>query len=495
MAPTDRPPGRGRRQFLLAVILCAGAFLLLARSGEVSGTWDEQVDLGIVACLDSSGEPSACLADISQTRLPYYIHWMIGSPDERRSAHYLVSAAFALVNLLLVFLFARRRFGEAAALLAAALVATSPPMLASGRMLLSHSNVIFTTFTLLAVIAQDHFEQGGRGRFFWLSAVAFGLATASSLLGIFNGLLIAGFWFLGSRRPRAWQMAAYVVLATAVFFAATVIYVDPASFRALIDATLHGHAPGFWNYLGLGTNVAPPWYSFLLFAIKIGPWFALLFAVSPALLPRGEDGERHRLAFIIWAAFLLHLLLKSAIFRYDAPHQQAVWYPLVYMVIAAVLVDLAARARGWRPLMIGLIGVLLAVQIIDTVRFFPNYLFHGAQYGQRFIGEFYGPAVLHAQDRDEIDRAINDLVLADSSARFLMADNNAFGRSGPSFVPFTRRNPSRSYEYALVDRLYATHFRFPERDEYNSFLAEHYVPLVTHEFPLHEWAYRILKRK
>ena len=124
---------------------------------------------------------------------------------------------------------------------------------------------------------------------------------------------------------------------------------------------------------------------------------------------------------------------------------------------------------------------------------FPNYLFHGAQYGSRFIGEFYGPAVFHAQDRAAIDRQLDAMVAADPGVRVLVADNNAFQRTVDHFVPFTQRDPATVYQFAVVDRLYATHFRFPERDDYNAFLARHYNVVRSHQFPTDKWAYRILQ--
>ena len=137
--------------------------------------------------------------------------------------------------------------------------------------------------------------------------------------------------------------------------------------------------------------------------------------------------------------------------------------------------------------------VLFAIQIWDVVRFFPNYLFYGAQYGERFIGEFYGPAVLHAQGRAEVWRVIEAIRARDPEAQILVADNNMFDANGETFVPFTKRDPNVRYRYALVDRLYATHFHFPERDAYNAYLAKHYKVAFTTEFPTGVWVYRVLK--
>lgn len=485
---------RSRTAAAFTAILIVAAALLVHRLGSISWTWDESIDVSIVACLEASRDPFRCLDDISQTRLPMYVHSVVAMATPSLSAHYLMSASFALANVVLVFAFARARFGGATALLAMALVSVSPAMLASGRMLMSHANVMLTTFTLAAVAAIDRFERAGNHRFAWLSAVALGLAVATSVLGLFTVLVIAGLWVTGSRRRRLWHPLAYATVAGAVFFLSTIVYVRPANLVALIDATLGPHTYPEWNYLQMGTHLAPRWYSPLLFALRIGPWWAALFAVSPlVLLARGLDHDARRVALVIWAAFLTLLLLKSGVFRYDAPHQQVPWYPLIFVVVSAAVVQAVRRTHALRPLLLGALVVLVSVQVFDVARFFPNYLFYGAQYGERFIGEFYGPAVMHKQDRQSIDHQIDAIIAADVDARVLMADHNAFERASVQFVAFSRRDPSRSYEYALVDRVFATHLRYPGRDEYNDFVARHYTVIASHDFPTQKWAYRILR--
>ena len=135
------------------------------------------------------------------------------------------------------------------------------------------------------------------------------------------------------------------------------------------------------------------------------------------------------------------------------------------------------------------------MQLYDVIRFFPNYLFYGAQYGERFIGEFYGPAVMHAQDRGPVNAYIDKLLARDPNVKILVADHNALERPEPNFVPFTKRDPSVRYEYAFVDRLYAMHFRFPERDAYNAYLAANYVEDYTYYFPPRVWMYRVMRKR
>ncbi len=330
---------------VFACILLVAAGLLLFRLGSVSWTWDEGIDMKIVACLERSNDPFRCLVDISQTRLPMYLHAVVAKVTPGTSGHYVLSALFALANVVLVFIFARTHFGMRTALLAMALVATSPALLASGRMLMSHSNVMLTTFSLGAVVAYDRFDRTGNHRFLWLSAASFGLAVASSIIALFGALVLVPLWLFGARRRRLWQPFAYVLAAAAFFFASTVIYVRPDHLTALVHETLNPHAYPEWNYLGLGTRFAPRWFSPLLFAIRIGPWWAALFAVAPlALLSGPADKRTKRTILVIWGAFLTVLVVKSGVFRYDTPHQQVPWYPLVLVVVAAATVELLRRS-------------------------------------------------------------------------------------------------------------------------------------------------------
>lgn len=477
-------------------ILLVAAGLLLYRLGSVSRTWDEAIDTNIVSCLGHSHNPFHCLEDITQTRLPMYLHAAVKAVTPASSAQYGLSAAFALVNVVLVFLFTRARFGVRAGLFAMALMATSPPLLASGRMLMSHSNVMLTTFTLVAVMTLDRFGRSESYRYFWLSAVAFGLTLASSVLGVFTLLVLAPLWAFNTRRRRAWDPLVYLVVAGMVFLLSTIIYVRPTNLGALIQGSLGSHTYPEWNYLQLGTSLAPRWYSPLLFLVKIGPWWVVVFAITPLVLRRGPvDRETHRSALIIWGASLTVLFLKSAVFRYDAPHQQVPWYPFVFILVAATADELLHRAPRAQTVLLCTLAAFLSIQLYDAVRFFPNYLFYGAQYGDRFIGEFYGPAVMHKQDLGSTDKKIDAILAAEPDVRILTADHSVFDRPDSHFVPFTRRDLSCIYEFALVDRVYSTNLRFPERDEYNAFLKKYYTVVWSHYFPTHEWAYRVLQLK
>ena len=60
----------------------------------------------------------------------------------------------------MLYVFARREFGLGVATMTAALYVTSPQILASGRMLMTHSNILFTIFTTASFIAFYYFVRG-----------------------------------------------------------------------------------------------------------------------------------------------------------------------------------------------------------------------------------------------------------------------------------------------------------------------------------------------
>lgn len=467
---------------LFTLILIVFAVLHRHRMAEVSLTWDEGGDLIIVDCIRATGNPFACLDDISQTRLPFLLHAAVGPAWKLgHRPHYVLSAIFSLLTLLAIYAFARRVYGNGVATIVAALYVTSMQLVASGRMLLTHSNIICTFFSTASFVTMLLFARDGRRRWLVLCALASGAAAASHPLALFNGFVLVAIYVAAKRF--AWRDLAFLPLAAATFFATSVIYIKPENFRALAIACMTPGDYPHWNYFGTGSASAPWWFPLLMVVVKIGPWW-LLLAAACAFRARLD---RFLIAFLI--GFGINLLAKGAVFHYETPHHQAPFYPVLLLAIAVLI------ARAWtRPVMIAF-AMCLAMQIWDVARFFPHFLFYGSQYGERFIGEFYGPAVMHAQGRDPLHREILRILEEEPAAKILVADNNILNFDHPRVVPFTKRDSNERYEYAFVDRLYGAHFQFPERDAYNELLAREYRDHFTQHFPPRVWVYRILRKR
>lgn len=475
---------RASSAIAIALITAAFAWLHVHRAGALAITWDEGGDLAIVECIQEKGTPFACLTDISQTRLPFLIHAQVAPAWEDRSRpHYYVSLVFGVLTLLAASAFAWRAYGAGVAVLTAALCATSIQLLASGRMLLSHSNIVFTFFTTVSFIAIVLFARDAKWRWLLICAIACGAAAASHPLALFNGLAILAVYIAG-RRFR-WRDLLFIPIAAATFFATSMIYIRPENFLALARACMTpGNTFPFWNYFDTGATTAPWWFPWLMVIVKTGPWW-LVLAAACAFRARLD---RYLGAFLI--GFAANLVLKGAVFHYETPHHQVQWYPMLLVAVAVLI------AKAWNRVVLVAVAVCFAIQIADVVRFFPNYLFYGSQYGERFVGEFYGPAVLHGQGRDPLNRAIDQILMADPENRILVADHNLLERDNdPRVVPFTRRDPNVLYQYAFVDRLYGVHWHFPERDAYNELLAREYEPHWTYYFPPRMWVFRIVRKR
>ena len=435
-------------------------FLHLFRAGAVGLTWDEGTDVAIVQCIEETHDPFICTDDISQTRLPFYLHVLLGHG-------YAISFFFSALTLVVTYLYVRRERGELAATLFAALYITSPAMLASGRMLLTHSHIICTAFSTLSFLALFEYNRTGKRKFFYAVAILSGLATASSILGIFNGVVLLAFY-----QRRSWRDLVFFPIALVTFFVTTIVYFDAENLGRLLYELTRGGTYTHWNYLGLGTTRAPWFFPFLLLIIKVGPWLIPAFLAS------------RRFAI----SMLALLLLKGAVFSYETPHHQSQFYPLLYLFAAAGIA--AVWNRRW---VVAAFCIAFAFQLYDVARFFPHYIFYGSQYGERFLGEFYGPAVIHGQDRDPVWQEIDRIRAREPHAKFLVADHNIFERQGPNFVKFAERTEG-CCEYALIDRLHASHLAMRGHAEYNQYIAAHYEPVFTTEWPPDMWVYRILKR-
>ena len=445
---------------MFTILFAVFAFLHLFRPGAVGLTWDEGTDVAIVKCIAETHDPFVCTDDISQTRLPFYIHLLLGHD-------YLISFAFSALTLVITWLYLRRERGELAANLFAALYVTSPAMLASGRMLLTHSHIICTAFSTLSFLALFEYNRTGKRRYFYACAILSGLAAASSVVGVFNGVVLLAFY-----TRRAWRDLVFFPIAMVTFFATTIIYVQPDLLSFFLYTITRSGVYSHWNYLGLGAKSAPWFFPFVLLVVKTGIWFV------PAVLASHRFG----------GALLIILVLKGMLFGYETPHHQMQFYPLLFLFAAVGI------ASAWRRWVMTTVLILLAVQAWDVARFFPHYLFYGSQYGERMLGEFYGPAVIHGQGREAVWKEIDAILAREPNARFLVADHNIFERRGPNFVKFSERTPD-CCEYALVDRLHASHLNMPGRDAYNAHLAAHYEPVFTTTWPPGVWVYRILRRR
>lgn len=460
-------------------IAAAFAATLAWRAGAITPTFDEMVDSVIANCHVKTGNPFLCAADISQGRLPYLVHAFARSLFvllPARTADLVVSGVAAVALLLALSLFARKEYGRRAGVLVALLLATSAPILAAGRMAMTHSNVIFALLTALAFIAFVRFLRDRRTETLLAAAALFGASVAANIIGASTAIL---FLFLFAMplagRSKARDMALFAAVSVTAFFACSPAHLLPRNLIGVFTSIggIRGVSTNF-DYLGLGQSVAPRWYSFLLYAVKLSPWWVPWFLASAFVASREKDAFRRHVTAALLAFIVLYLLLKGA-FRYDAPHHH-VHVIALGCVLVAYAAD-AALAAARRPATVAL-AACFALQAFAVAQVFPNLLFYGAQFHPRLIGEFYGPAVIQCQDQGKVRGVLRRLIDEGKDVRTMATV--CWGAPGPGDLvsPWWEDRPHLPSEggetYVFGEWVLFDHFRLTtdQRELRDRILAE-----------------------
>ncbi|MDQ3190236.1 MAG: glycosyltransferase family 39 protein [Bacteroidota bacterium] len=484
------------RDYLLLYLLIIIQFVLVFNNpGTVSYTFDEKEDAAILECIKTKGTFN-CLNDITQTRFPYYIHGFVNSIWDHPYANYFVSFLFSLFNLLIIWKFAKKEYNLSTANIAAVLMLTSIPLLASSRMLLTHSNVIFTTFNILAVITFYYFLKNKRFKFLILCAAFLGFSAGSSVLAVFTPLFFLIFYVLHPVKIH-WKYLLVIPVFLFVFFGSTLIYIQPAIFKLFLLIIKYGHSYPYWNHLSTGSAVSPPYFSFLLFAIKTGPFVIILLfiAIAAVFKKRSKSIEQFFLFSVLLFSFI-YLLLKSAYFKYDAPHHHIQLYPFIYLFIAYGISKIYTQLAKYQLAIYLSLSIGFLWQIVEIKKFYPNLLFYGSQYGDKYLGEFYGPAVMHGQDTDAFINQVDKIIKKEPHVRFLLQENNGFDLYGDHYIKFNSSIKDISgFDYAIMDRCFSQHFNFPDKVAYNELIEKNCEEYFVYYFPEKTWMYKIYKCK
>lgn len=120
--------------------------------GEFSLGLEEKFDINVVNCYLMKQSILKCSGDISQAPLTYEIHAILGkiiSLQVLEHPHQLISFLFGLGSLLIWLIFLHEEFGKKISTATIGLVVLSNSFLASTRMILTHSNIIFIFFTTI----------------------------------------------------------------------------------------------------------------------------------------------------------------------------------------------------------------------------------------------------------------------------------------------------------------------------------------------------------
>lgn len=485
------------QRLLILILLLIYTGLHFLQMGTITPTQDERTDLAIVTCYSQSWSVFSCPYDISQTRLLYYTHAFFQSlfKDAGMTAHYVVSFFSGFFTLLTMYWFTKKYYGQLVGITTVVLLVGSIPLLTTTRTILTHSNALFMLTTVLTVtLFYDALTTRNRKRLL-ISSVMLGISISVNLLGVYTILYLI---VLASTYKKSLFNKKTIVLCLlfpiASFFATSIFYLKPSNFLNFILDVLTDRSILFpyWNYLQLNTSQSPWWFGLLLFIIKLGPVWAISYLASCLyfLQKRYRIKQHIRFLLVTGGFLLLYLLSKPLLFHYDAPHHHVHLYPFVYLTIAFSFVHLYAHLRPpVKLLLLSVVCISFSWQLYEMKQFFPNLLFYGAQYGQRFVGEFYGPAVFQCQDQAAINEKLNQLL---TEKQTLVATwHSCIQVPRTKFTQFDENFTVQGRFFAYTDYVSTYHSRFPDNAAYLQFIAAYCKPYYTYSFPTNFQAYKI----
>lgn len=471
-----------RKHSLFIATTLLMSVLLLLDYGSIGTTYDETADLRIAGELRAGKSPFANIEIPSQTRLIYYLHAVATSVFDDALTHYTISALGVVLLLWVWYFFLYRYAGKQAAHILLFLALTSIPLLTAGRHLLTHSNAVFALFFSLTFIQFYHWIATKKQWHLILSAMFAGLSTALSLLGVFAIFPLLGVAIF-CRKHITWKaplILLSVLTALVTFFSVTIIYLNPEVLSTAIHEALDGHTYSYWNYLNTGQVHAPFYFSWVLFITKIHPAIAILFFYSWLLLWRSENLQHRFMAGLCTGTFVF-LWVKSGVFHYDAPHHQIGFIPLVY---GAISVAGAGLMSAFQKKILTAAGCAFCIhQLVLIFQCFPNFLFYGAHYGESFIGQFYGPAVVHGLGVNELHNDIHRLLETQPHALVLKQDHSATRLSGERFINFAPGDTATFCEYAVSSFLDIHHLQYENNKAFDTLLQQKYRVIKTWYYP------------
>jgi len=340
------------------------------------------------------------------TQLPFtascFFYKVLG---QREWSARFVSVIFSLLTICAVFLIANRLFGYWWAAMTALLLGLCPFYISSSRLALSHGHIFSNLFIMLGLYALLKILNRGRRSLYLYSA----LSAFSLGLGVGSDLLVS-FWVLNiliillyENRKAPWRVQVNMVI---IFLAAAYIGFFIASpmysfhlFQAKdsVLARLKFWDEAIWyRWLGKLVREIPANYYLVVALVKFSPAISILAFLTTILYAirfRAFHPFCRYLIFCFWP--IIYLSFKP----WKSPYYLTVFIPAVYILITYTLTVLfkTKPLASNKPLKIILILLIIGSQMYYIIQMHPDYLMQGIQYGEKFYGEFQGPAVYHGQ--------------------------------------------------------------------------------------------------
>ncbi len=421
-APGARPLPRRLVKVTSVLALVATVFFLFWKLDWIGMTWDELTAFGIVrSYIPDLANILRNTTNASQGRLNYTLAiplmaWLGPSIE----AFKLTFVFIALGCIVAVWLALKKAVRPVTALAVTAVLASTPVFIGAGRTAANSGDVL----TMLAIVlyiwtlarwtVRRRDGDLGAGPAIWCG-IASGVALGSKLT---DGLLIpAAILWIGqtfgwkkSLRDFSWYLPVTAIVAVA---AHPLFLLGPAAVIAGIhDADGYDHASQF--YL-LGTYVKhPQWYFPLadLLAKTSVPMFAFFLWAACAEAVRSI--RAHRLDPWVGVATFVFGLDYLFVFKgfQGAHYYQPAVVAMVF--VAAPLLDRLLSSARRRTQLLAAIGVAMTLtyQVGLDAWLAPDFLQAGRQFGDRFQGEFSGPAVNHCQGGPEALASLDRLEAA-----------------------------------------------------------------------------------
>jgi 4-amino-4-deoxy-L-arabinose transferase-like glycosyltransferase len=289
---------------------------------------------------------------------PIFFYWLIALSFRLFGvsawAARLPSALAALGCVLLVYRFARTRWGRWEALWAALILLTSTEFFILARVVIFDMTLTFLqTIALWAFYEVDHAEETSRRRIFCvIMYLALGAGTLiKGLIGVVIPGIVFLFYILLLRR---WQILRkiYLIPGALLFFAVVLPWYLQADARNPGYLSYYIWSEHFGRYATATFDRWEPWYYFIVVGlVGFFPWTLLLPLVVKDHWKRAGDDKT--LFLILWAVlpFLFFSASKSKL-----PHYILPIFPALSILTAAALVRLHqtsgstlrfALALGW----------------------------------------------------------------------------------------------------------------------------------------------------
>ena len=316
-----------------------------------------------------------------------------------------VSVIFSLLTICAAFLIANRLFGYWWATMTALLLGLCPFYISSSRLAFSHGHIFSNIFIMLGLYALlKILNKGGRSLYLYaaLSAFSLGLGVGSDLL--------ASFWVLNifiillyENRKAPWEVQIntvmiFLVAAYIGFFIASPMY----SFHLFqakdsVLARLKFWDEAIWySWLGKLVREIPANYYLVVALVKFSPVISLLAFLTIILYAvrfKAFDPFCRYLIFCFWP--IIYLSFKP----WKSPYYLTAFIPAGYILITYTLTVLfkTKLLTSNKLLKIILLLLIIGSQIYYIIQMHPDYLMQGIHYGEKFYGEFQGPAVSNGQ--------------------------------------------------------------------------------------------------